>query len=107
MNVTSDQLLTIDSLIKNEKDVQKKDIEIHEIISKASKNLFFIFILNFFHKFIYKYGFLYFSDKKNVERSEKFHIDIYNALKNKDSQKSEKIMREVLVYTEKQILNTF
>ena len=77
----------------------EKDLKIHHIIAEASNNIFYIFILNFFNELFRENGDIYFSQKENILKTEKFHYDILESLKNKDEEKSAKIMKDILEYT--------
>lgn len=83
--------------------ILERDLRVHHIIARASKNVFYIFILNFFNQLFRDYGFLYFSDPKNARRSEKFHADIYEAVRLREPARAQKVMREVMVYVEERI----
>lgn len=83
--------------------ILERDLRVHHIIARASRNVFYIFILNFFNQLFRDYGFLYFDDPKNARRSEKFHADIYEAVRLRDGERAHRVMREVLVYVEERI----
>lgn len=82
----------------------EKDIQVHQAIARSTQNLLCTIGLNFFNQIFRDYGYLYFDNPKNIERSRKFHGEIYKAVKNKDAEQARKIMREVLVYAEKAVL---
>jgi GntR family transcriptional repressor for pyruvate dehydrogenase complex len=81
----------------------ERDIKVHQIIAKSTHNLLCTIVLNFFNQIFRDYGYLYFDDKRNVERSREFHKEIYNAIKNKKPEDARRIMRDVLVYAEEAI----
>ncbi len=81
----------------------EQDLMVHHIIARASRNMLYIFILNFFNQLFRDYGYLYFNAVKNRERSGKFHREICAAVKNRQSEKARKIMLQVLQYTEERI----
>jgi GntR family transcriptional repressor for pyruvate dehydrogenase complex len=83
--------------------IMERDLAVHKYIGRASGNLPYIFILNFFERIFMDYGKLYFSDEENSRKSETFHRDILTALAEKDGQKAKNIMKDVLQYTENQI----
>ncbi|MDD4092250.1 MAG: FadR/GntR family transcriptional regulator, partial [Smithellaceae bacterium] len=82
----------------------EKDIQVHQVIARSTQNLLCTIGLNFFNQIFRDYGYLYFDSPKNIERSRKFHSEIYEAVKNKEAEPARKIMREVLVYAEKAVL---
>jgi GntR family transcriptional repressor for pyruvate dehydrogenase complex len=92
-----------DTLKSGEKSVLERDLQVHHIIARASRNLLYIFILNFFNQLFRDYGYLYFSNPANEKHSGKFHSEIYEAVARREGEKARKIMKDVLVYTEKQI----
>lgn len=109
MNRTSDHLLQIQEAIHNTRNmsVLERDYLVHRIIARASGNLFYLFILNFFQRIFRDYGYLYFDRPENAARSEIFHMEIYDALLENDSQKARRVMNDVLVYTEEQIYDAY
>ena len=81
----------------------ERDILVHHLIAKASGNILYLILLNFFNKFMREFGFLYFEDPRNVQRSETFHRDIYQALAERRPEEARRIMAEVLGYAEEAI----
>ena len=82
----------------------EKDIKVHQVIARSTQNLLCTIGLNVFNQIFRDYGYLYFDSPKNIERSRKFHNEIYEAVKNQEAELARKIMREVLVYAEKAVL---
>ncbi|MGD0278050.1 MAG: FadR/GntR family transcriptional regulator [Smithella sp.] len=78
----------------------ERDIKVHQIIARATHNLVCTIGLNYFNQIFHDYGYLYFDDKHNAERSRVFHREIYEAIKNKKSVDARRIMRDVLIYAE-------
>ncbi|MCP4132691.1 MAG: FadR family transcriptional regulator [bacterium] len=108
LNITEKQLKELEETI-NRKDIPmlEQDLAVHHIIGRASNNILYIFILNFFNQmFEEQGGSLYFDNEENIARSEKFHRDIYTALKEKDCENAKKITTGVLEYTELRIYKT-
>lgn len=81
----------------------ERDIKVHQLIARASHNLVCTIGLNFFNQLFRDYGYLYFDDKKNVERSRCFHQEIYEAIKNQQPEAARRIMRDVLIYAEEAV----
>ncbi len=92
-----------DIIADGSKSVAERDLGLHHAIARATKNILYIFILNFFNQLFRDYGHLYFDDNENEKRSERFHRDIVAAIEKKKSDEAHKIMKEVLAYTEKKI----
>jgi fatty acid metabolism transcriptional regulator FadR len=101
-NRTDDHLLALHEVIWKDRglSVLEQDIQVHHIIALASDNMLYLVLLNYFNKFVEEYGFLYFDDQKNRERSSKFHEDIFRAISSRDEKKAKKVMADVLKYAE-------
>jgi GntR family transcriptional repressor for pyruvate dehydrogenase complex len=80
-----------------------KDISIHQLIARSTHNLLCSVGLNFFNEIFRDFGHLYFDNEKNVERSNKFHQDIYEAIKDQKPEEARRIMKEVLVYADEAV----
>jgi DNA-binding FadR family transcriptional regulator len=79
------------------------DIKVHQIIARATRNLLCTVGLNFFDQIFRDYGYLYFDDERNVERSRLFHQEIYEAIKAKKPEAARQIMLDVLLYAEEAV----
>ncbi len=82
-----------------------KDIAIHNSVARASANLFFMILLNFFNDIFRQYAGLYFSFEENRNVSIKFHKNIIDALNRKDSKKAKSIMLDVLIFAEERTID--
>lgn len=80
-----------------------KDIKVHQTIARATHNLVCTISLNFFNQIFRDYGYLYFDDERNVERSRLFHTEIYEAIKNQKPEEARKIMQDVMIYAEEAV----
>ncbi len=78
----------------------ERDIKVHQIIARATHNLICIIGLNYFNQIFHDYGYLYFDNERNVERSRVFHREIYEAIKAKKPREARRIMHDVLIYAE-------
>jgi len=78
----------------------ERDIKVHQIIARATHNLVCTIGLNYFNQIFHDYGYLYFDDERNAERSRVFHRDIYEAIKAKKPREARRIMHDVLIYAE-------
>lgn len=85
--------------------VLERDLQLHRAIAKATHNLIYIIMLNFFNKLFVDFGYLYFDKPLNRERSAAFHQAILNALSAGDAERSRAVMDEVLAYAENQIIS--
>lgn len=81
--------------------VEDRDLKLHNVIARASGNLVFVVILNSFADILKNYAYLYFNSAANVKRSEIYHREIYEAIKNKQPEKAREIVTEVYIYAEK------
>ncbi len=99
---TDEQLSAMREIIEpsNGLDMMEKDIRMHHLIALASRNVLYLTLLNFFNKFVSEYGYLYFNDQVNRDRSERFHREIYLAIEKRDSGLAHEIMRDVLAYAQ-------
>lgn len=86
--------------------IEERDWRVHNIIARASGNLLFVVLLNSFTRLLKDYAYLYFDDKENCRRSEIFHKEIFDAIKNKKPEEARKIMHDVFIYTEEAMSKT-
>lgn len=93
-------------IFKEDLNMLEQDIKVHQLIARATHNLLCTIGLNFFNQIFRDYGYLYFDNKKNVERSHKFHRDIYEAIKKKQAVAARRIMREVLLYAKDAVIKS-
>jgi len=85
---------------KSDMTMMERDIKVHQIIARSTHNLLNTVFLNFFNQIFRDYGHLYFDNERNVERSRKFHSEIYEAIKNRQPDAARCIMRDVLIYAQ-------
>ena len=103
---SNEDLAHIHTIISNQSlPVQDRDVELHAAIARASKNLLYIFMHNFFTEVFIDFGYLYFNIDKNRKISEKFHRQIYTAIKEKKADDARRIMKDVLLFAEEQTLH--
>lgn len=106
-NISQNDLHDIETTINSSDSILEKDLVIHHIIARASGNSLYTFILHFFNQLFRDFGYLYFDNEENRNRSKKFHTDIYRALSSKDAKKAYVITKDVLDYTEKKIFSYY
>ncbi len=90
-------------IFKTDITMLERDIKVHQIIARATHNLLCTVGLNFFNQIFRDYGYLYFDDERNVERSLIFHQEIYEAIKAKKPEAARQIMKDVLLYAEEAV----
>jgi GntR family transcriptional repressor for pyruvate dehydrogenase complex len=83
--------------------IAERDINIHHMIVRATHNLVYTIMLNFFNQLHRDVGQLYFNNKRNIERSRKFHSEIYEAIKDRKPETARRIMQDVLLYAEQAV----
>lgn len=90
-------------IFKKDMTMMERDIKVHQIIARSAHNLLFTISLNFFNQVFRDYGYLYFDDERNDERSHKFHKEIYEAIKARQPETARRIMKDVLHYAEEAV----
>jgi len=83
--------------------IAERDLSIHHLIVRATHNLVYTIMLNFFNQLHRDVGELYFNDKRNIERSGRFHREIYEAIKDHKSEDARRIMQDVLQYADQAV----
>jgi GntR family transcriptional repressor for pyruvate dehydrogenase complex len=90
-------------IFKKDMTMMERDIKVHQIIARSAHNLLFTISLNFFNQVFRDYGYLYFDDERNVERSREFHKEIYEAIKTRQPETTRRIMKDVLHFAEEAV----
>lgn len=80
--------------------IQEKDLLVHQLIARSTKNILYMILLNFFNQTYRDLSYLYFNNDKNIKRTEKFHKEIFKAVNNSDALRARNIMKEILEFTE-------
>jgi GntR family transcriptional regulator, transcriptional repressor for pyruvate dehydrogenase complex len=106
VNRTEEHICNLEDAVfgSREIDVLGRDLKVHHIIALASGNILYLILLNFFNRFFQDFGHLYFDVPENAKRSEQFHKEIFEAIRDKDPVRSRQIMVDVLTYAENAIL---
>ena len=86
--------------------ILERDKSVHHIIGIACGNILQVLMTNFYEDFFYDFGHLYFQSDQNITRSEAFHRDIYDAIREQNAGMARDIMRDVLQYAENAVLET-
>ena len=92
-------------IIRPDLTLMERDIRVHQMIARASRNLLYTIMLNFFDQLFRDYIYLYFDNEKNITRSRTFHQEIFKAIKHQEPEEARRIMLEVLVFAEKSIMD--
>ena len=103
--ITAEQLEELRKVAceSDELSVLQRDMMVHHIIARASGNILYLILLNFFNRFFVEFGHLYFDIEENARRSVRFHRDIYEAIRRADAELSKQVMHDVLAYAEQAI----
>ena len=83
--------------------ILERDKGVHRVIGLASGNILHILITNFCLDFFDEFGDLYFAREANIRRSEKFHREILEAIRNQNAGVARDVMRKVLQYAERAV----
>lgn len=83
--------------------MMERDIQIHQAIARATGNLLYIILLNFFNQLFQNYISLYFDDGYHVERTRSFHREILAAIKNQEAVDARRIMLRGVLHAEERI----
>jgi len=103
LNRTGEDLAAMERLIQSEDiSLNERDMTLYRLIARASRNIPFLIVLNFFNNsgFVTELLTLYFSDPGNIERTTRFYKEIFEAIKETKPDRARKIMLDLLVYAE-------
>lgn len=106
LNRTPAHLQQLEQIVFHAPDmpILERDKRLHHIIGQASGNILQILMTNFYEDFFDAFGHLYFNHVNNRQRSEKFHRDIYLALRDQNAGMAREMMRDVLQYAEQAVI---
>ncbi len=109
MNRSRKDLLELERVVFKSDDmpVDEKDWRVHNIIGRASGNLFFVILLNSFTSLLKNYAFIYFKSDENRRKSVEFHRNIFEALKSRNSQKAREVTLNAYEYAEEAMFKAF
>lgn len=101
---SADDLAELSRVIfTDELTILERDLQVHHLIARATHNLFYTIILNFFNQLYRDFGYLYFNNPANVERSQRFHQEILDAITAQAPDEARRIMTDVLRYAEEAV----
>jgi GntR family transcriptional repressor for pyruvate dehydrogenase complex len=90
-------------IVSQDMSMLERDIKVHQGIARATHNMLFTIFLNFFNQLFREYGYLYFDDERNIERTRAFHSEIFEAIKNQQADVARRVMQDVLLYAEQAV----
>jgi GntR family transcriptional repressor for pyruvate dehydrogenase complex len=79
-----------------------RDMQLYGAIGRASRNIPFVIILNFFNNsgLVAELLTLYFADPGNVKRTTRFYGEIVSAIRERMPDRAKKIMSDLLIFAE-------
>lgn len=83
--------------------LREKDVRLHHLVARASGNILYVITLNFFYRLSHDILGLYFNNPENVQRTEKFHRDIVQAIRDRKPEKARQTTTRILRYAEQRI----
>jgi len=98
-NRNDSDLSDLKAAVESDMTAKEKDIAIHRIVARASGNVLYLFLLNFFEDIFRDFGYLYFEEKENIKRTVRLHGEILAALGEKNEKRARRIMEDIMVYT--------
>ena len=108
LNRTGEDLERMARVIGGEGPITRneRDMELYRLIARASKNVPFLLVLNFFNNsgLVEELLSLYFSDRGNIARTVQFYGEIFEAIKGKKPEKAKKTMHDLLLFAEKKTI---
>lgn len=78
----------------------ERDIQVHQAIARATGNLLYIILLNFFNRLFKSIIALYFEEEGNRRQSWRFHQRICEAVRDRKPQEARRIMLKALSFAE-------
>jgi len=87
--------------------IGEKDARIHRLIAKGANNYVYLLLLNFLNKIIIGYGTEYFQNEENIKTTSQFHMNILDAIKDKNPEKAARIMESVIQYAENYLISVY
>jgi len=106
LNRSDAHLAQLEQVVFKQSDqpVMERDRAVHRIIGLASGNIVQILLTNFCLDFYDAFGQLYFEKSDNIERSEIFHRQIFEAVRDQNAGIARTVMRDVLAYADQAVL---
>jgi GntR family transcriptional repressor for pyruvate dehydrogenase complex len=108
LNRTDEDLADMERVIHADGEISRNDSDmmLYRFIARASKNIPFLIVLNFFNTsgLVDELLTLYFADPANIKRTTRFYNEIYEAIRDREPEKSRRIMHDLLVFAERKTL---
>jgi GntR family transcriptional regulator, transcriptional repressor for pyruvate dehydrogenase complex len=103
LNRTDEDLAGMERVLRaDDISLNERDMLLYRLIARASRNIPFVIILNFFNNsgMVAELLTLYFADPANVRRTARFYDEIIEAMREGKPERSKKIMYDLLVFAE-------
>ncbi len=107
LNRTGEDLAGIERVIRHEDiSLNDRDMMLYRLIARASRNIPFLIVLNFFNNsgLVEELLTLYFADRTNLKRTTRFYDEILEAIREQDPEKSRRVMHDLLVFAERKTI---
>lgn len=102
---SEDDLKALEKVVRNEEgmSLMERDFAVHTIVATTAHNRVYLVLLNFFNGATLEIAERYFTGEATTKRTEKFHKDLFEAIKNRQPESARKIMYDALVNAERKI----
>lgn len=109
LNRSDDDLAEMEQVIDpgNGLSLNDRDMTLYRLVARSSRNIPFLMMLNFFNNsgLVTDLLNLYFQEQENIDRTHRFYDELVGAIKERDSEKSKRIMNDLLLYAERQTID--
>lgn len=108
LNRTDEDLDEMNRIIQDSGiSLNDRDMMLYRLIARASRNIPFLIVLNFFNNsgLVSQLLTYYFEDPANISRTTNFYREIYEAIQEREPEQSRRIMYDLLVYAERKTLH--
>ena len=114
LNRTKKNLSRLDEILKEEARASINDIELiteidfnfHHIISISSANIIYSLLINSFRPVFLNFLFKFFQNPSVIPIVFEYHRELVSEIRDKNTEKSMKIMKKILLYGEEQLRKT-
>ncbi len=103
LNRTAEDLAEMERIIRDGGiSLNDRDMMLYRLIARASRNIPFVIVLNFFNNsgLVAELLTLYFADPNNIKRTTRFYDEIFEAIRDRKPDRSKKIMYDLLIFAE-------
>lgn len=109
LNRSAEDLVEMERVIGDDSGLplNERDMALYRLIARASRNVPFLLVLNFFNNsgLVAQLLDIYFLDRANLRRAIRFYGEVVEAIRERQPEKSRKIMYDLLIYAERKTLD--